>query len=351
MQHSSPLSRLLRRRVDPVLEAVMRSVSRRDVRGPLRTWLAPHRSEAMRRALDVYAPRLAPLAGAVQQREPEAIARYDALVGEALDSMRKSRPGEREDGGQRAARDVVLGAIDERLYRDRPELMDDPSFPEDERIESLDLLDRFNRCTGIYETVRESIEPLVAIAERAGRRPVRVHDVASGHGGLALYLAETMGDRVAIEASDIRSEYLDLGRAQAAERGLRVDFSVEDALALDGLARRGVDVITCTQALHHFPPGMIARMMGEAARAAKVGACFVDGERSWLSYGLLALTGVLYGRSYTFLHDATVSIRRMFYEEELALLAALAPAMPEGARIETGIAPPSHVFVRIEGRA
>jgi 2-polyprenyl-3-methyl-5-hydroxy-6-metoxy-1,4-benzoquinol methylase len=351
MQPSSPLSRLLRRRVDPVLEAVMRSVSRRDVRGPLRTWLAPHRSRAMRRTIEAYAPRLAPLTEAVRARDPEAIARYDALVGEAVDQMRHSRVGEREDGGPRAARDVLLGAIDERLYRDRPELMDDPSFPEDERTASLDVLDRFNRCTGIYETVRVSIEPLVARAERAGRRPVRVHDVASGHGGLALYLAETMGDRIAMEASDIRSEYLDLGRAQAAERGLAVDFSIEDALAPDGLARRGVDVITCTQALHHFPPGMIARMMGETARAARVGACFVDGERSWTSYGLLLLTGVLYGRSYTFLHDATVSIRRMFYEEELALVAALAPPLPEGVRIETGTAPPSHVFVRITQEA
>jgi hypothetical protein len=37
----------------------------------------------------------------------------------------------------------------------------------------------------------------------------------------------------------------------------------------------------------------------------------------------------------------------MFYEEELGLLAALAPDLPAGAHIETGAFLPAHAFVRI----
>jgi 2-polyprenyl-3-methyl-5-hydroxy-6-metoxy-1,4-benzoquinol methylase len=344
MLEPNALSELLRRRVDPALEAVMRTVSRRDVRGPLRAMFAPHRGRAMQRALARHAPEIAPLAAAVVRREEEAVRKYDAIIAEAVAAMRAERPGS-HGGDVRARIEGVLGVIEGSLYRDEPELMDDPSFPEDERTASLDVLDRFNRCTGIYETVANTIEPLLEAAEREGRTPV-VHDVAAGHGGLALYLAERLGRRVVLEASDVRDEYLALGRARAAERGLAVSFHVEDALALSGLAERGVDVVLCTQALHHFPPGMIARMMGEAARAARIGVCFVDGERSWSSLGLVALVGALYGRTYAFFHDATTSIRRMFYEEELALLAALAPGLPR-VRIETATAPPSHVYVRM----
>lgn len=342
------LSDVLRRRVDPVLEAVMRKMSRHDVRGPLRAVLAAHRSRAMRHAIERFRPAIAPLEDAVLRGEAAAIERFDGVLAEAVTAMRAARPSTL-DGDGRSRLEALLYRVDARLYRDRPELMDDPSFPEDERTHALDVLDRFNHCTGIYETVVRAIEPLVDEAAASRRRPI-VHDIAAGHGGLALHLAKRFGDRVAIEASDLREEYLALGRAQAAERGLSVTFSVEDALALRGLEERGVDVITCTQALHHFPPGMIARMMSEAARRARVGACFVDGERSFTTLGLVALVGALYGRTYTFYYDAVTSIRRMFYEEELALIAALAPGKP-AVRVETGITPPSHVYVRFTQEA
>lgn len=331
------LSNVLRHRLDPLLEAVMRRVSRRDVRGPMRAWLAPHLERAKSRSLERFGPKVALLEAGVLAGDEDAIARYDALVGEALAAMRRARPDERSSG--------LLAAVDAQLYRDAPELMDDPSFPEDERKQTLDLLDRFNTNNGLYASVAKTLAPLVELAASSGGRPV-VHDVAAGHGGLALFLAERMGDEVALEASDLRDEYLELGRARARERGLSVSFSVEDALVLSGPLRRGVDVITCTQALHHFPPGMIARMIGAAARTARVGICFVDGERSVTTLALVALAGALYGRRYAFFHDSVTSVRRMFYEEELALCAALAPGLP-AARVETGIAPPSHCFVRV----
>src|SRR6185503_3151896 len=123
-----------------------------------------------------------------------------------------------------------------------------------------------------------------------------------------------LGARASVEASDIKGEYLALGRARAAELGAAIGFFVEDALAPEGLRARGADVITCTQSIHHFSPGMVARMLGEAARVAEVGVCFIDGERSWLHCGLVATATALYARSYVLFHDGVVSLRRMFYE-------------------------------------
>jgi hypothetical protein len=82
-------------------------------------------------------------------------------------------------------------------------------------------------------------------------------------------------------------------------------------------------------------------------RAAKTGACLIDGERSFLMCGLVAIATSLYGRSYVLFHDGVVSLRRMYYEEELGLLAALAPGLPPAARIETGAFLPAHAFVRV----
>ncbi len=320
----------------------MRRVSRHDIRGPVRDLLAPHRQTALGQTLAEYQETAAALHPAVMAHDVAATERFDSIVAEAVAAMRSKHPGTNSSDSQI---DKLLGFIDAPLYRDRPELMDDPAFPEDERTDSIEVLDRFNRCTGIYATVAEVMAPLVQRAEQSGRRPI-VHDLAAGHGGLALYLAEQFGGRMTIEASDLREEYLEIGRAHARRKSLDVMFLVQDALDLSALAQRGVDVILCTQALHHFPPGMIARVMGEAARAARVGVCFVDGERSWTTLGLVGLVGALYGRTYAFYHDAVTSIRRMYYEEELSLIAQLAPGMPE-ARVETGIVAPSHVYVRM----
>ena len=72
-----------------------------------------------------------------------------------------------------------------------------------------------------------------------------------------------------------------------------------------------------------------------------------DAERSWLFYGLVAVVSVLHGRSWVLTHDGMVSLRRMFYEEELGLLATLAPSVPATAHVETGTFLPAHAFVRI----
>jgi len=334
-------SRFLQHRIDPTLERLVRFGISLGLRDPVRWSLAAHRREAFQGTAAAFVPRAEAIRAAVVAREPEAVARYDALVEEAIVAMRSLRP---TDSG---ALTTVFDAVDRRLYRNDPEFLDDPTFPLEARARGLDGLHRLNELFGSYEAFTRALTPLIELAEERGRRPVRVHDLAAGHAGFAIYLKQRLGDRVAVEASDIKDEYLELGRARARELGVDVDFFVEDALAIDGPRRRGVDILLCTQSIHHFSPGMVARMIGEAARAATTGVLFVDAERSWIFYGLIALLGAIYVRSWVLTHDGMVSLRRMFYEEELGLLAALAPRVPPSSRIETGAVLPAHAFVRI----
>lgn len=313
--------------------------------------LAAHREEALRRTVAEIAPRAAELSEGVVARNPEVIRRYDGLIDEAVARMRAIRP--EETGGVRPVSDrAILGAMDRRFYKNDEEWLDDPNYPEAERSQALDQLDRFNRALGLYDAFIQVVMPLIEEAERriaaeGARRPVRLHDLASGHAGFAIMLKQTLGERVEVEASDIKPEYLELGRARAEALGVRIELFTEDALAMDGPRARGVDILLCTQALHHFPVGMVARMVGEASRAARVGACFIDGERSATALMGFLVAAPIYTRHWTLVHDGFVSLRRMFRKEELALLAALAPGLPEGLSVMTGRSRPAHCYLRI----
>jgi 2-polyprenyl-3-methyl-5-hydroxy-6-metoxy-1,4-benzoquinol methylase len=335
------VSRFLRDRVDPSLERFVRFAMSFEMRDPIRWSLAAHRRDAMRRTAAEFVLRAGALAESVVARSPEAITRYDALIADAVDHMRSLRPA------GTSGLTALYDALDRRLYRNDPELLDDPDFPAAARSKGLDGLHRLNELLGSYEAFLTALMPLVELAEQRGRTPVRVHDLAAGHAGFAVFLQQRLGERVVMEASDIKDEYLDLGRARAREVGAEVSFFCEDALAIDGPRARGVDILICTQSVHHFPPGMVARMIGEAARAATTGVLIADAERSWLFYGLVGLVSAIHGRSWVLTHDGMVSLRRMFYEEELGLLATLAPSLPPGAHIETGAFLPAHAFVRI----
>lgn len=341
MPASALVSRFLRDSFDPAFERFVRFALGFELRDPVRWSLAAHRRDAMRRTAAQLVLRAQGLAEAVVARNPEAIATYDAFIAEAVDQMRALRPTDT------STRTVVCDALDRRLYRNDPELLDDPAFPMAARSKGLDGLHRLNELLGSYEAFLQALMPLIELAEQHGHRPVRIHDLASGHAGFAVFIAQRLGSRVVMEASDIKDEYLDLGRARAREVGAAVAFFCEDALAIDGPRERGVDILICTQSVHHFPPGMVARMIGEAARAATTGVLIADAERSWLFYGLVAVVSAIHGRSWVLVHDGMTSLRRMFYEEELALLATLAPSLPPGALVETGTFLPAHAFVRI----
>jgi 2-polyprenyl-3-methyl-5-hydroxy-6-metoxy-1,4-benzoquinol methylase len=158
--------------------------------------------------------------------------------------------------------------------------------------------------------------------------------------------------------TDLCEAYLDLGRARAASLALprdAMDFFTQDALDLRDLERKvgaKVDVVVCTQTLHHFPPGFVSRMLTEATQAARFGAVLVDGERNPFALGGIAVLAAFLARGgLPFLHDSFVSMRRMFTEQELTLVARLAPVMQRAdVVLERGWTRPGHVWVRTKRR-
>lgn len=303
---------------------------------PLATALAPHRSRAVRQLATLTAERARRLERPLLAGDKAAIEDFDELAANAVEAFRRTYA--------HGARKLV-SAFDRRLFKNSPELLDDPNFPMGERVAMLQALDQLNSALGSYARWATLIDPLIQRAESTGSKPVRIIDIASGHAGFALWLKERWSSRVAITATDIAPEYLGIGRAEAARRGLHLEFRVVDATALGAATDLDADIVMCTQSLHHFSPGMIARMLGEAARAAKIGVCFIDIDRAVLP--LVAIPPLMAARtlSYPAVHDTWVSLRRMLSVEELELLGAIAPGIPGGCTITAGRMAPGFCYV------
>ncbi|MFO0607495.1 MAG: methyltransferase domain-containing protein [Polyangiales bacterium] len=296
--------------------------------------------------------------------EPPALARLSALRAAVLDELTAEHAAAL-DRAQYSNRDVfapladalvrehrrrvaeraegllgVAARVDAWLPTDASEHVDDPALPAARRRRVIEDVDRFNRLLGSYVRFLDLVAPLLP---RAGGT---VLDVASGHGCFPLALAAHARDRglrLKVIATDLREEYLAVGRAKGDPA---VEFRVLDALALRGAFAPGaVDVITCTQSLHHLDAGTVAGFLAEALATAP-GVLFVDAGRAASAAAGAAALSLVGTRDPVFVHDAWVSVRRAFVREELALIAR---CVPGGERVEAMDVRPGFVALRTRG--
>lgn len=300
----------------------------------LRAHASRHALERARREAEALAPRL--LAG-----EPGARDELAVLAERALADLHAEV---RAEASRRGLWQALAVGLDARFHdTDEGEWLDDPAFDRRARVRVLEHLDRLNVMVGSYEAFFDALRPYL----RRDGRPTRVLDLAAGHGGFALEaarIARREGLAVELHATDIKAEYLELGEQIARRDGLDVRFEVQDALDLSNLRPGEIDVIICTQSLHHFPAGLVAVLAAEASRVAGRGVLLIDGCRSRVHAGLVGSLGLLRFGDLAFAHDAWVSFRRFFAPEELGLLARLGP---HGARARARWAPPTHCVVEL----
>jgi 2-polyprenyl-3-methyl-5-hydroxy-6-metoxy-1,4-benzoquinol methylase len=306
---------------------------------PVRKLLAPARRSAARDALARFRPRVEKLRAPLERGEARARDELARLAEEALSEMRRRVAKVAANSGGATNWAASVDAWWRRT--DESEYLDDPDLDERVRVRILSHLDAMNELLGSYRLFFDRLRPLL------GPRKTRLLDLAAGHGGFALAIARSAreeGIDLEVVASDIKHEYLALGERRAREEGLEVRFSMQDALDLSNLEPGAYDVVTCTQALHHFLPGQIALMFGEAARIAARGVVFIDGARSTLTGAAAWAIGVLGFRDRALAHDSLVSFRRFFVAEELELLGKL---VPRGERARASVVAPSHCLLEL----
>ncbi len=195
------------------------------------------------------------------------------------------------------------------------ELLDEPGVDPAVRLRSLHDVARSNVLFGGRRAVLLAVERALQDI-RLERRPATLLDVGTGLGDIpdaARRLAHRRGMSLAAIGLDVAEEL-----AHAA--GRRVGLALcGDAFRLP-FADRSLDIVTCSQVLHHFPEPDARRLLAELDRVARVRVIVGDLRRSWLAAaGFWAASWPLRFHAVT-RHDGVLSVLRGFTGAELRRL-------------------------------
>lgn len=218
--------------------------------------------------------------------------------------------------------------LDRRVDTDVVEYLDRPDHPEVLKLRQIRWLHRQNLVLRSYRRFLRLLTPAVEDAARArGGAPARLLELGSGSGELTLALARLASERkmpVEITGSDIVPGYVHDANTRAKAEGVPARFRVLNAFDLHAALSTGdVDVAFIVQSIHHFSPGQLAMMIAQVGSAGARRFVGIDGRRGLLLLGALPALCSLSLDRY-FVHDAFVSVRRLYAEAELELVASIA---------------------------
>jgi SAM-dependent methyltransferase len=211
------------------------------------------------------------------------------------------------------------------------ELLDDPDTDPSLAIRSLRDVAAANRWFGGTRAVLAELRPLLHDAAGDGRS-LTVLDLGSGAGDVvaaARRLAARIGVRLRTIGLERTHPLAHAGRAACGET------LVADALALP-FADRSVDVVMCSQVLHHFEAGPAAALLREMHRVARRRVIVADIRRAWGALAGVWLGSWVLGFHPVSRHDGCVSVRRGFRSHELAALVERAVAVRPSVRNRPG---------------
>ncbi|HJQ21755.1 MAG TPA: methyltransferase domain-containing protein [Gemmatimonadaceae bacterium] len=192
------------------------------------------------------------------------------------------------------------------------EFLDDPRTEPTVRERAMADVARSNRLFGGTRSATRALRTLyVRLAPRA-----TLLDVGTGMADVptaARADATALGVRLEVFGADIAADLLAVARA-------RLDAAVAaDAMRLP-FATGSVDVVTCSQMLHHFLDEDARTVIAELHRVARRFVVIADLRRSWVAAGgfWLAAFGLRFHPVTR--HDGVVSVMRGFTAAELRSL-------------------------------
>jgi SAM-dependent methyltransferase len=197
---------------------------------------------------------------------------------------------------------------------DARERLDGP-LPADERVATLDDLDRLNAWFGGYALTLSRIRRALAVAP-AGRA-LRVIDVGGGRGDLAVAIvreARRRGRPVRVLVVDADAPTLALARRRTAGYP-EIALVRADAGALP-LREDAADVAVTALTLHHLDHAAAAASVAAMASAAAL-VVVNDLLRTPLTLALVWLTTRLLRLHPVSRHDGPLSVRRAYSADEV----------------------------------
>lgn len=218
------------------------------------------------------------------------------------------------------------------------ELLDDPAADEALATRSLRDVAVANRLFGGTSAVLGAIAPLLR-----GSRGERLTllDVGTGAGDIP-ERARALAGRCGVALETIGLERTELvARAARARAGHGV---AGDAAAIP-FATRSVDIVTCSQVLHHFDDESALPLLREMHRVARRMVVVADLRRSWAAATGIWAASFALGFHPVSRHDGRLSVLRGYRARELALLVHRAVGVrpevrnPRGFRVTAAWSP------------
>jgi SAM-dependent methyltransferase len=203
---------------------------------------------------------------------------------------------------------ATSGPVDRLVYRQQPELLDlQPGSQGAARV--IRDLERFAAVSGLSRQLTNHFLGRLPTAPDA--KPVKILEICAGSGWLSRDLGKHIG------RGSLRAEITTTDLSPPA--GARPDVSnwqTADATELP-FADKSFDLVVCAQALHHFDPPTLARVLCEAVRVGQKVSLF-DLRRTGYGWIMMALIAPFYSRE--FIRDGMISHRRAYSLDEMRFL-------------------------------
>jgi SAM-dependent methyltransferase len=268
---------------------------------------------------------------AAREGFPPAWQDMDRLEKAADDWIASWRAQRAEMARRRGGLESLLERLDSVIRTDRVEHLDDPDYPVKHKNGIVQAIHLLNLVGLHYRRFLMEFGPIIReIAHETGR-PVRVLELASGSGEFTLALgrlARKKRIQAQFSGSDYIPEYVELANRKANRQNIPVDFFLLNAFDMKALEKDFFDILFICQSTHHFTPGQVAMMIAQAKERGAKAFVSIDGRRSLLV--LSALAGLsLFGLRPGVMHDSVLTGRKLYCEQELAIIAGIAaPGSP-----------------------
>ncbi|WP_053333765.1 methyltransferase domain-containing protein [Gemmatimonas phototrophica] len=211
------------------------------------------------------------------------------------------------------------------------EILDDPHADAALALRSLRDIALANRLFGGQRAVAREVYTLLRLYP-AGPEPVTLLDVGTGLGDIPVAVARRARARGLVLHTIGLERTPSLAAAAAARCSLAV---AGDALALP-FATGSVDIVTCSQVLHHFDGPDADQLLQECTRVARMGVVVGDLRRSWLAVAGIWSSSFVLGFHPVSRHDGMLSVRRGYTRTELRDLVERATGCRAGVHHRLG---------------
>jgi ubiquinone/menaquinone biosynthesis C-methylase UbiE len=211
------------------------------------------------------------------------------------------------------------------------EILDDPHADAALALRSLRDIALANRLFGGQRAVAREVYTLLRLYP-AGPEPVTLLDVGTGLGDIPVAVAR----RARARGLALHTIGLERTPSLAAAAATRCSMAVAgDALALP-FANGSVDIVTCSQVLHHFDGHDADQLLQECTRVARMGVVVGDLRRSWLAVAGIWSSSFVLGFHPVSRHDGMLSVRRGYTRTELRDLVERATGCRAGVHHRLG---------------